>query len=72
MIALQLSRESYFILPISTCIELKLLQSWKGLPLIEVTLFGMNIDVKLVHPQKAFLPIDVTLLGMEIEAKLEQ
>ena len=53
IIALQLLRESYFVLPASTVIVAKLLQSAKTPTPMLVTLAGMVTDVKLEQNRKA-------------------
>ncbi len=50
MMALQLSRESYFALPVSTTIEVKPLQRRKAVSPMDVTLLGMVTEVKPLHP----------------------
>ena len=72
MIALQLSRESYFVLPFSITIEVKPVQPRNAASPMDVTLLGMVIEVKPLHSWNAKFPIDVTLLGMVIEVKPEQ
>ena len=47
IIALQLSRESYVLFPLSTIIEVKLEQPTNAKPVMELTLLGM---VTLVRP----------------------
>ena len=47
MIALQLSRESYTVLPFSTDMDVRPEQAPKELASIEVTLLGMVTDVRL-------------------------
>ena len=64
IMALQLSRESYFGLPLSTLIDVKPLQPKKALSPMDVTLPGMVRDVRPLQPEKACSPIDVTLPGM--------
>ena len=64
IMALQLSRESYFGLPLSTLIDVKPLQPKKALSPMDVTLLGMVRDVRPLQPEKACSPIDVTLPGM--------
>jgi hypothetical protein len=49
IIALQLLRESYFVFPLSTTIEVKPVQLMKALPLIKVTELGIVTEVKLVQ-----------------------
>ena len=53
IIALQLSRESYFVFPDSTLIEVRLLQEPTVLPAMLVTLLGMVKEVKPLHWKKA-------------------
>ena len=64
MTALQFSRESYTVFPLSTDIAAKALQPSKTSIPIDVTLLGMVTDVRPVQKLKASLPIDFTLLGM--------
>ena len=66
MIALQFSRESYTVLPLSTLIDVKPLQLWKAELLMVVTLLGMVTDVKPLQTEKAELPMDVPLLGITV------
>ena len=70
IIALQLLRESYTVLPEATVIEDRLVQLQNGTPSILVTLSGIVIAVKPVHMLNAAQPMDVTLLGMVTEVKL--
>ncbi len=72
IIALQLSRESYTVLPSSTIIDVKPLQTSKALRPIDVTLEGIVNDVKPLHSLKAHSPIDVTLEGIVTDFKLLQ
>ena len=72
MMALQLLRESYFVLPFSTTIEVKPEQPKNALLPIDVTLLEIVIEVKPEQSRNAPLPMDVTLLGMVIEVKPEQ
>ena len=53
MIALQLSRESYFELPLSTRIDVRLVQLLKAVLLISVTELGIVILVRLLQLSKA-------------------
>ena len=69
IIALQLSRESYLLLPLSTVIDVKLGQATKNALPIEVTELEIAIEVKLEQPRNARLPIEVTELGIFIEVK---
>ena len=50
IIALQLLRESYFVFPLSTTIEVKPSQFAKAPYQIEVTELGMVTDVKPAQP----------------------
>ena len=50
IIALQLSRESYLVFPVSTLSELSPLQSEKAELPISVTLFGMVTEFKPLQP----------------------
>ena len=68
IIALQLLRESYFLFPDSTTIEV-MGQSSKTCSPILVTLLGMVIEVRPLQPEKAYLPIVVTLFGMVMEVR---
>ena len=72
IIALHPSRESKYVFPCSTEIEVRPIQPWKGRLPIDVTLLGMVIEVRPEHPSKALSPMDVTLLGMVIEVRQEQ
>ena len=68
IIALQLSRESYFGFPLSTTIEFRLVQL-KACSPIKVTELGMVIEVKPVQYRNAIAPIVVTELGIVTEVK---
>ena len=70
IMALQLSLESYTVLPSSTIIEVKPLQPEKAPTPILVTELGIVIEVKPLQPEKALPPILVTELGIVIEIKL--
>jgi hypothetical protein len=70
--ALQFSRESYLVLPISTLNEARPLQAQKALPLMEVTLLGIVTEVRPLQPKKALFLIDVTLLGIVTEVRFQQ
>ena len=71
IIALQLLRESYVVLLLSTVIDVRPSQPRKGWSLIDVTLYGMLIYIK-PQPLKAPSPIVVTPLGIVIDVRLEQ
>jgi hypothetical protein len=71
-IALQLSRESYLGLPLSTLIEAKPLHPPKALLPIKVTLLGIVSKVMLLHPLNVSLSIDVILLGIFTDIRLLQ
>jgi len=64
MIALQLSRESYTLLPGETAIDVKAVQFSKAQRPIEVTVSGINIEVNLSQPANACSSIDVTPSGI--------
>ena len=64
MMALQSLRESYFVLPLSTLMEVRQLQPENADPSMDITLLGISIEVKLLQPQKAVPSKDVTLLGI--------
>ena len=75
IMALQLLRLSYFLLPFDTMIEVKLLQYAKA-PLspkksssMLVTLLGIVIEVRPLQPSKAQDPMLVTLSGIVIEVR---
>ena len=53
MMALQLFRESYFVFPLSTFIEVRPLQPEKASLPMEVTLLGMVTEVSLSQLMKA-------------------
>ena len=72
IIALQLLRESYFVFPLSTEIDVRLEQNPKGVSPIDVTLLGISMDVSLEQKLKAPSPIDVTLWGIVTDVKLKQ
>jgi hypothetical protein len=59
IIALQLSRESYTVLPSSTVMEVKPVQSMKASDWISVTEPGMVKEVRLLQLRKAIPPIEV-------------
>ena len=72
IIALQLLRESYFLFPLSTDIEVRLLHSLNAyLPML-VTLLGMVTEVRPEQLWNALSPMLVTLLGISMEVSLEQ
>jgi hypothetical protein len=66
IIALQLLRESYTVLPLSTCIDTKSLHSSKALMPMKVTALGMVTEVRPSHSSKAISPIEVTLAGITV------
>jgi hypothetical protein len=72
IIALQLSRESKTVLPLSTSILVKALQPWKIPSPIDATELGMTMEERLLQLMKAEVPIDVTELGMMIDERLLQ
>jgi len=49
IIALQFSRESYYVLPFATTMDVRQSQPKKTSLPIDVTLFGISMDAKLVH-----------------------
>ena len=53
IIALQLLRESYFVFPLFTVMEVRLLQSRKARSPILVTLLGIVMEDRLLQPRKA-------------------
>ena len=72
IIALQFSRLSYTVLPLSTIIDFKLEQLRKALCPILVTLLGIVTEVREEQLEKAIFPILVMLLGIVTEVKEEQ
>ena len=71
IMALQFSRESYIVLPLSTTMEVREEQPLNAkLPML-VTLLGIVMDVRPEH-LKASLPMLVTLLGIVMDFRLEQ
>lgn len=66
IIALQLSRESYVRLFLSTIMEFSPLQSLKAPIPIDVIELGMVTFASLEQPKKAASPIDVTEFGMTV------
>ena len=72
IIALQLLRESYFVFPLETVIEVKPLQRENAPEPMVVTLLGMVMLVRLEQPSNAPEPMVVTLLGMVTLVRLEQ
>jgi len=72
IIALQLSRESYVPLFLSTVTEVRLEQPEKALSPIEVTELGMVTEVSLEQSSKACSPMEVTELGIITEVSPEQ
>lgn len=66
LIALQPSRESYFLLPSSTTILDKLEQPLKVLLLISVTEYGILILVKLMQNRNASRSITLIVFGSSI------
>ena len=71
IIALQLSRESYFVFPDSTSIVARLEQFSNTLPFILATEFGIETLVRSEQPENAELPMLVTELGMVTLVKLQ-
>ena len=69
IMALQLSRESYFVFPNSTLIDVKPLQPAKALSPMLVTLSGMVMEVRALQLLKASIPMLVTLFGMVTEVR---
>ncbi len=67
IMALQLLRLSYIVLPLDTVIFINEVQRAKIPIPILLTESGIVIEVSPVHPKKAFLPIVVTELGIAIE-----
>ena len=53
IIALQLSRESYFVFPLSTTIEVRSMQPKKALSPMMVTELGIITEVRPLQPKKA-------------------
>ena len=69
MRALQLSRESYVVLPASTLIDVSPEQPLNAkLPML-VTELPIVIDVRPEQPMNAYSPILITELGMVIEVR---
>ena len=72
IIALQLLRESYTVLPLSTTMEVREEhQANAYLPML-VTELGMVMEVREEQPENAQLPILVTELGMVMNVRAEQ
>ena len=72
IIALQFSRESYIVLPLSTTMEVREVQPLNApLPML-VTELGMVMEVREEHIENAPLPMLVTELGMVMEVREEQ
>ena len=69
IIALQLSRESYFVFPASTLMLVKPVQSSNALYPMLVTDEGMVMLVKPVQPENAHSPMLVTDEGMVMLVK---
>ena len=69
IIALQSSRESYTLLPLSTFIFVNSVHIPNADWPIVVTLLGMVIEVSLSHPTNASLPMLTTLLGMVTDVR---
>ena len=72
IIALQLLRESYVPLFLSTVTEVSPEQPQKAALPMEVTELGMETKVRPVQSQKTQSPIEVTELGMVTEVSPEQ
>ena len=70
IIALQLSRESYFVLPLSTLMEVRPLQPAKAYSPMEITLLGMVMEVRPLQFSKARQSMEVTLFGIVMEVRL--
>jgi hypothetical protein len=64
MIALQLSLESYFVLPLATLIDSKPLQEENALLPMDVTELPIVILFMTLQPENAEAPMFVTELGM--------
>ena len=69
IMALQLSLESYLLLPASTLMEVRLVQPKNVHPPMLVTLLGMVMEVRLEQRVNAYRPMLVTLLGMVTEVR---
>lgn len=72
MMALQLLRESYFVLPLATTMLVNPLQPSKADLPIEVTELGMVILDRLLQSSNADSPIEVTELGILMLVRLLQ
>ena len=72
IMALQLSLESYLLLPASTLMEVRLVQPKNVHPPMLVTLLGMVMEVRAVQSSNASSPMLLTLLGMAMEVRLVQ
>ena len=70
MMPLQLLRESYFVLPDSTIMFVRLVQPEKAEEPMEVMELGMVTLVNAVQSENAFVRISVTELGMARLLKL--
>jgi len=64
IIALQFSRESYFVFPSSTMMEVRPLQPEKADPPMLVTLLGIVTDLRPLQLEKVAYSMLVTLLGI--------
>ena len=65
IIALQLLRESYFVFPLPTDMEVRLLQPQKARSPMDVTELGIVSEpVKPLQPEKAPFPIEFTELDI--------
>ena len=69
IIALQFSRESYIVLPLSTTMEVREVQPLNALLPMLVTELGMVMEVMDEQPSKAAHPMLVTELGMVMEVR---
>ena len=72
IIALQLSRESYIVLPLSTTMVVREEQPANAPLPILVTELGMVMEVREEQPSNAAYPMLVTELGRVMEVREEQ
>ena len=72
IMALQFSRESYTVLPLSTTKEVRLSQPLNALSPMLVTELGRVMEVRERQPSNALYPMLVTELGMVMEVREEQ
>ena len=72
IMALQFSRESYIVLPLSTTMEVREEQQLNAPPPMLFTKLGKIMEVREEQPLNASYPMLVTELGRVMEVRAEQ